>query len=118
MFKGCTALESIEIPESVLTLINVFSGCISLKSAVLPKQFKLISAGAFENCPLETVFYNGSEAEWESVAANVKGSNELLSATRYYYSETAPALNAEGTAYEGNFWRYENGVPTVWEYQA
>ena len=117
MFKGCTALESIEIPESVLTLINVFSGCISLKSAVLPKQFKLISAGAFENCPLETVFYNGSEAEWESVAANVKGSNELLSATRYYYSETAPALNAEGTAYEGNFWRYENGVPTVWEYQ-
>ncbi len=118
MFKGCTALESIEIPESVLTLINVFSGCTSLKSAVLPKQFKLISAGAFERCPLEAVYYNGSEAEWESVAANVKGSNELLSAVRYYYSETAPALNAEGTAYAGNFWRYENGVPTVWEYQA
>ncbi len=118
MFQNCSSLQTIVIPDSVNTIMGAFKNCTVLESVVLPKQFKLIAADAFENCPLETVFYNGSEAEWESVAANVKGSSELLSATRYYYSETAPALNAEGTAYEGNFWRYENGVPTVWEYQA
>ena len=117
VFKGCTALESIEIPDGVEKLIDVFKGCTALKSAVLPKQFKLISADTFESCPLEAVYYRGSEAEWESVSANVK-SAELLSVTRYYYSETAPALNEEGTAYAGNFWRYENGVPTVWVYEA
>lgn len=33
----------------------------------------------------------------------------------YYYSETEPELNSDGTAYDGNYWRYVDGVPTVWK---
>ena len=44
-------------------------------------------------------------------------SDNLTSATRYYYSETEPALNAEGTAYDGNFWHYDtDGItPVIWK---
>ena len=34
--------------------------------------------------------------------------------TMYYYSESEPELNSDGTAYDGNYWRYVDGVPTPW----
>ena len=44
-------------------------------------------------------------------------SDNLTSVTRYYYSETEPALNAEGTAYNGNYWHYDtDGItPVIWK---
>lgn len=35
------------------------------------------------------------------------GNNSLTSATKYFYSETEPTD-------DGNYWRYVDGVPTVW----
>lgn len=34
----------------------------------------------------------------------------LIDATRYYYSQTEPALDDEG-----NYWHYVDGVITIWE---
>lgn len=119
-FGNCTALQSVDICSTEVNITgNAFEGCTALKSVVLPKRTK-VQNYAFTGCPLEAVYYRGSEAEWEENAINIvkQYNSELLSATRYYYSETAPALNEEGTAYAGNFWRYENGVPTVWVYEA
>ena len=40
----------------------------------------------------------------------------LTSATLYYYSEPEPALNADGTAYDGNFWHYDtDGNVVIWK---
>lgn len=42
--------------------------------------------------------------------------DKLTYADRYYYSETEPALNEDGSGYDGNYWRYADGVPTPWVY--
>ena len=73
---------------------------------------------AFVNCDsLTSVYYKGTASDWSSISID-SGNGYLTSATRYYYSENAPALNAEGTAYDGNYWHYgPDGVtPVVWVY--
>ena len=42
--------------------------------------------------------------------------NSSTNATRYYYSESKPTLNTDGTAYDGNYWRYVDSVVTPWVY--
>ena len=75
-----------------------------------------IENGAFHNCSsLTNVYYCGTEAEWEEIAIDDSNS-ELISATRYYYSEEEPALNDDQTAYDGNYWHYdEEENPVVWK---
>lgn len=106
-FQNCTSLQSLIVPDSVLKLENAFDGCTALKSVVLPKKVKTDSP-LFEDCPLEEVYYRGTEEEWEENKSNIYKENTVLfSATRYYYSETTPAE-------EGNFWHFVEGVPTKW----
>ena len=64
------------------------------------------------------VFYKGTEAEWSAIIIeDYWHTSEFTSSERYYYSETEPALNAEGTAYDGNFWHYDtDGItPVIWK---
>ena len=109
LFSGCTSLEAIVIPESITRLgSSSFENCTSLKSVVLPKVIE-IAYSVFTNCPLEEVYYRGTEEEWdENLGKIYKNNTELLSAPRYYYSETAPEE-------EGNYWHFVDGVPTKWE---
>ncbi|MBQ4510625.1 MAG: leucine-rich repeat protein [Clostridia bacterium] len=56
-YRGCSALESIEIPESV-TFIGeyAFGGCISLKSIKFPSSLEVISESVVGGCTsLESV---------------------------------------------------------------
>ena len=74
--------------------------------------------GAFKDEPA-WIYYKGTEEDWKKIEIlnkwNYIGTTNL---TIYYYSETEPPLNEDGTAYEGNYWYYdENGLPKVWEYQ-
>ena len=60
-----------------------------------------------------SVYYKGTEAEWNKISFGSSNSN-LTAATRYYYSESEPALNAEG-AYNGNYWHYDSeGNVVIW----
>jgi hypothetical protein len=57
---------------------------------------------------LNTIYYTGSEEEWNSI--NISNGNDLLaSATIYYYSESAPTA-------DGNYWHYDTDktTPVVW----
>ena len=50
-FNGCSALSSIELPESLEKIeYNAFDDCSALKSIVIPDQVTYIGEGAFNYC--------------------------------------------------------------------
>ena len=115
--RDCYRLTNITIPDSVTSIgSGAFSGCSGLTSVTIPNSVTSIGSYAFENCSgLKTVFYKGTAEQWKRISINY---NYLLTkATRYYYSETEPSLNAEGTAYNGNYWHYDSDgkTPLIWK---
>ena len=63
MFKGCSGLTSITIPESVTEIGGrAFSGCSGLTSITIPESVTEIGTGAFSNCPsLNSIYWKGKE---------------------------------------------------------
>ena len=131
-FSGCTRLSNVEIPKTVRSIgESAFADCTSLKQIVIPEGVTSIARRAFEgsgvrsivipksvvyiaesafvsNSYLGSVYYGGSQAEWEAIT--IKGSNtDLKGSTIYYYSETQPTE-------AGNYWHYDvDGVtPVIW----
>lgn len=85
-----------------------FYNCSSLTSVTIPNRVTSIGSSAFGNCSsLTKVYYKGTAEEWDSIVIKSYGTNYLISATKYFYSETEPTD-------DGNYWRYVGGVPTVW----
>ncbi|MBQ8319631.1 MAG: leucine-rich repeat domain-containing protein [Clostridia bacterium] len=117
-FYGCSSLTAIVIPAGVTTIGNyAFYTCSGLTKIVIPDSVTSIGFMAFDNCSsLTRVYYKGTAEEW-SVISIGSYNTSLTNSIRYYYSETAPALNADGTAYDGNYWHYDkNGNIVVWVY--
>ena len=117
-FLGCTGLTSATIPNNVTSIGHqAFWGCSGLTSVTIGNSVTSIGSSAFDGCSgLKTVFYKGSAEQWSKISID-SYNGYLKNATRYYYSETEPALNAEGTAYDGNFWHYDtDGItPVIWK---
>ncbi len=86
-----------------------------LTSVIIPDSVTEINWYAFDGCKnLARVYYGGTSEQWSAIGVFFYN-NDLTNATRYYYSETEPTLNAEGTAYDGNYWHYDNnGEIVVW----
>jgi len=116
-FAGCSSLKNIAIPDSVKSIGSfAFNSCSSLTSITIPNSVTSIGQAAFYGSNnLKTVYYKGTANEWTKIKIDISNS-ALTSATRYYYSETAPSLNAAGTAYDGNYWHYNaNGDIVIWK---
>lgn len=110
-FLNCSALTNIDIPDSVETIgERAFIGCKKLKNIIIPKGVKYIGLVAFYGSELK-VLYNGTAEQWKSL-------NIYLAVSPYFYSETEPPLNADGTAYDGNYWHYDTDekTPVIWEF--
>jgi|GEM_PF-1262752 len=80
-FSGCTGLTSAAIPEGTQTLgQSAFHGCTSLTEITLPSTLTGLNHYAFEECPIETVYYNGTPESWKNLRFgttndNVKNAN-------------------------------------------
>lgn len=124
-FRNCSALEEIILPDGLISItgVNVFAGCASLKEIVLPASLKNLGLRPFENCgALSKIYYEGTEEAWNALKAQnnvvdilpngrqipVTMEQAFSNATIYYLCENVPQ-NA------GNYWRYVDGKPTVWE---
>ncbi len=115
-FKNCSNLESVIFGKNSQLIFHAtsgggdaFNGCINLKSIVIPIGVTFIGTGVFDRCyNIESVFYCGaSEEEWNEIGISIHYNGNIESAPRYYYSEEEPI-------FEGNYWHYVDGVPTIW----
>ena len=134
-FRGCKELESVTLPKNLEAIeSNFFSNCKKLAFVELPKTVKDIGYNAFSATSLESItlpksverldvqflrgsnitalYYEGTETDWDEIFFYNEGVFKQ-DVTVYYYSEEKPPLN--GDSYEGRYWRYVDGVPTVWE---
>jgi len=118
VFSGQKKLTKIAIPDEVRFIgKSAFSGCNELKQITMSKNVKFVQSRAFDGCwRLETVYYKGTEADWNKMDIDMVGLRgnvcnlELVNALRYYYSETPPMENSDG-----NYWYYdENGEIMHW----
>ncbi len=120
IFENCSSLSNITIGENVKTIpAYAFSGCSELTSITIPDSVTSIGGSAFYGCSKrKTVYYKGTATQWSKISIGSSNSN-LTSATRYYYSETEPALNSDGSAYKGNYWHYDTNstTPVIWKKQ-
>ena len=84
-FAHCTGLESITISDSVTSIKSyAFSNCTSLKSAVIGTGVEEIYSEIFNNCSsFETIYYTGSEEQWENIKIDTNNT-ELKGATKIY----------------------------------
>ena len=85
---------------------GAFYGCGEIKSLFIPDSITVIEEWAFEECTVESVFFEGTTEQWSSV--EIEGDNAGLDvAVVYFYTDISPAD-------DGNYWHYVNGIPTVW----
>ena len=113
-FGGCTSLTSLEIPASVTVIEeNAFHNCESVRTVVIGAKDVIIENAAFSGCDsLVSVFFAGSEEEWDALVTRVDNggaeNSSLLDAKIFFLSDTEP----EG---EGNYWyRTDSGEIRAW----
>ena len=86
-FSGC-ALREVEIPQGITSIqTRTFQYCTQLTKITIPDSVTSVEICAFDNCPvLKTVYYGGTEAQWEGMYVdNYAGNNSaLLDATLYF----------------------------------
>ena len=86
-FSGC-ALREVEIPQGITSIQSrTFQNCTYLTKITIPDSVTSVDAYAFLDChALKTVYYGGTEAQWEGMHVdNYAGNNSaLLDATLYF----------------------------------
>lgn len=115
-FFGCKALENVVVGDGLeIISYQLFGYCENLTSVVIGAKVSEISSGVFEKCSqLTTIF---TQNGLPSKIYNIDTDNVILkSATVYVFSAQAPNLNLDSTAYDGNYWHYVDGVPSIWVY--
>lgn len=124
-FRNCSALEEIILPDGLnsITGLNVFAGCTSLKEIVLPASLKNLGPRPFESCDaLSKIYYEGTETAWKALKAQNNevdilpdGRQTPVTLQQAFSHATIYCFSANMPQEAGNYWRYVDGKPTVWE---
>ena len=113
-FFWCIKLKHVTIGNSVSELSGQFPYCYCLKSIVIGSSVNKINSQEFQDSKyIENVYYYGTKEKFSNISIG-KYNESIINATKYFYSETEPALNEEGTAYDDNYWHYVDGKIVVW----
>ena len=114
-FAGCSKLKSIKIPKDVVSIGGMAFNHCQLKELIIPKSVETIGGRLFG-----PGYSSGCETNiYCEVAKKPNGWHESWASTAkvFWYSDDEPASNADGTAYDGNYWKYaDDGEVVVWEY--
>lgn len=107
-FYGCTELTNIVLPDNVEDISGMAFAYTGLTDLIIPNSIDTIYAAAFLDCKnLEKVYYIGTENDWNKIYIGFSN-EDLINATRYYFSESKPVE-------KGNYWHYEDNKPVIWE---
>ena len=87
-FSCCYSLTSITIPNNVTRIcFDTFSSCYNLTEITIGPGVTVIDGYAFSDCDsLKTVYYMGSEEEWNSISISYFGNSALIDATVLYHT--------------------------------
>lgn len=82
---------------------------VGITNLVVGKDITAIGHENFgSDSNLKRVYYEGTEQEWNKIYQNTSTNSKLLTAEKYFYSDTKPTVS-------GNYWHYNaNGVIEVW----
>ena len=97
-FALCTGLTAAIIPDSVTSIGNLaFSGCSGLTSVTIPANITSIGYATFSGCSNLTVYYGGTEAQWNAIP-DLPGAS-LDYATIHYNSTGRSIVSYSAPAY-------------------
>ena len=103
--SGLLGISNIIIPDSITNISEgLLSNSLNLVEIIIPSSIKTVGDDAFLNTSIESIYYQGSEAEFEEINNYFAD----LGAYVYYYSLVRPIT-------EATEWHYQNGIPTIWE---
>lgn len=96
-FFGCKNLTSVTIPSSMTIIApSAFKDCINLTSVTIPKSVNKIWYAAFSGCDnLQTVYYNGTRAQFDKI--DIDDKNEPLLNAKFVNSH--PVLSTDIRSY-------------------
>lgn len=108
-FGGNNSIRYVDLGENVYMINqNAFSNCTRLSEIVVPSALEEVVYSAFSNCSsLSNVYYRGDETSKANIVISATDNDYFINATWNYYSETEPTSS-------GNYWRFLDGVPTIW----
>ena len=97
-FSSCDSLSEIIIPEGVTKIESsaFYSEFTPSRVVNMPKSVKEIKEYAFD-CVVDEVNYNGSKEEWESIAIEEDGNENLLNAKINFNSYGSDNSGSEAT---------------------
>ena len=89
VFKDCTRLASIVIPEGVVGISTyAFVDCSALETVYLPSTLTYVSGYAFADCKkIANVYYGGSQDDWSKIFISNSGNYSLEKANISYNYE-------------------------------
>lgn len=72
-FFECRSLVSAKLSSGMTTIPSqMFQRCTSLRTVTIPASIKSIDSTAFGSCDLTTIYYGGTQAQWEALLEQVE----------------------------------------------
>lgn len=72
-FFECRSLVSAKLSSGMTTIPSqMFQRCTSLRTVTIPASIKSIDSTAFGSCDLTTIYYGGTQAQWEALLEKVE----------------------------------------------
>ena len=102
-------ITALVIPDGITEIPSYrFYRANLISSVIIPKSVTSFGSHAFTEClALNTVYYEGTKAEWENNVTLAANNDWANTDTLYYYSESEPEDI-------GSYWRWVDGQPVAW----